>query len=154
MLQIEVIFLVDVFHQRRIGRCYRNRNGRKTHAFDPLAFKWIRIVFRRWQDRVPYDAVYLAALTKRKSPLAKEFRAESKLNLLAQQFRGARQDASELRHKVDLLLERMASQRDVATRLAAICRITVALKSAPSSLRGFHLRQNRACPGGLGPHAV
>jgi signal transduction histidine kinase len=57
--------------------------------------------------------------------LAKEFRAvESKLNLLGQQYRGARADASELRHNVDLLLERMASQLDVATRLAAISRLT------------------------------
>jgi signal transduction histidine kinase len=57
--------------------------------------------------------------------LAKEFRAvESKLNLLGQQFRGAREDASMQRHNVDLLLERMASQLDVATRLAAISRLT------------------------------
>ncbi len=57
--------------------------------------------------------------------LAKEFRAvQSKLNLLGQQYRGAREDASELRQNVDLLLERMASQLDVATRLAAISRLT------------------------------
>jgi len=57
--------------------------------------------------------------------VSKEFRAvESKLNLLGQQFRGAREDASELRHNVDRLLERMASQLDVATRLAAISRLT------------------------------
>ena len=57
--------------------------------------------------------------------LAKEFRVvESKLNLLGQQYRGARADASELRHNVDQLLERMASQLDVATRLAAISRLT------------------------------
>jgi signal transduction histidine kinase len=57
--------------------------------------------------------------------LAKEFRVvESKLNLLGQQFRGAREDASLQRHNVDLLLERMASQLDVATRLAAISRLT------------------------------
>jgi signal transduction histidine kinase len=57
--------------------------------------------------------------------LSKEFRAvENKLNLLGQQFRGAREDASELRHNVDRLLERMASQLDVATRLAAISRLT------------------------------
>jgi signal transduction histidine kinase len=57
--------------------------------------------------------------------LAKEFRAvQSKLNLLGQQYRGAREDASELRHNVDQLLERMASQLDVATRLAAISRLT------------------------------
>jgi signal transduction histidine kinase len=56
---------------------------------------------------------------------AKEFRVvESKLNLLGQQFQGAREDASVQRHNVDLLLERMASQLDVATRLAAISRLT------------------------------
>jgi len=33
-----------------------------------LAFKWIRIVFRCWQDRVAYDETrYLAALVKRGS---------------------------------------------------------------------------------------
>jgi len=57
--------------------------------------------------------------------MAKEFRVvESKLNLLGQQYRGAREDATELRHNVDQLLERMASQLDVATRLAAISRLT------------------------------
>jgi signal transduction histidine kinase len=56
---------------------------------------------------------------------AKEFRVvESKLNLLGQQYRGAREDATELCHNVDQLLERMASQLDVATRLAAISRLT------------------------------
>ena len=57
--------------------------------------------------------------------LSKEFRAvQSKLNLLGQKYQGAREDASELRHNVDRLLERMASQLDVATRLAAISRLT------------------------------
>ena len=56
---------------------------------------------------------------------AKEFVVlESKLNLLGQKFRGAREDATELRHDVDQLLERMASQLDVASRLAAISRLT------------------------------
>ena len=56
---------------------------------------------------------------------AKEFRTvQSKLNLLGQQYRGAREDARELRHNVDQLLERMASQLDVATRLSAISRLT------------------------------
>src|SRR5262249_7382259 len=45
-------------------------------------------------------------------------------NLLGQQFQGAREHASELRHDVDELLERMASQLDVATRLAAISKLT------------------------------
>jgi signal transduction histidine kinase len=57
--------------------------------------------------------------------MAKEFAAvESKLNVLGQQFRGARQEASEKQHSLDQLVERMASQLDVATRLAAISRIS------------------------------
>lgn len=37
-----------------------------------LAFKWIRIAFRCWKDRRPYDeSVYLSALKERKSPLLK-----------------------------------------------------------------------------------
>jgi signal transduction histidine kinase len=57
--------------------------------------------------------------------LAKEFAVvESKLNLLGQQYRGAREDASELKQNLDQLIERMASQLDVASRLAAISRLT------------------------------
>jgi signal transduction histidine kinase len=56
--------------------------------------------------------------------LTKEFAVvESKLDLLGQQFRGAREHASELRGDIDKLLERMASQLDVATRLAAISKL-------------------------------
>ena len=41
-------------------------------AIRALAFKWIRILFRCWQDRVPYDeAKYLMALKKKGSPLVK-----------------------------------------------------------------------------------
>ncbi|MGK0297895.1 MAG: transposase [Gammaproteobacteria bacterium] len=37
-----------------------------------LAFKWIRIVFRCWKTRMPYDeSKYLQALKKRNSPLLK-----------------------------------------------------------------------------------
>jgi len=36
----------------------------------PLAFKWIRILFRCWKDRVAYDEKkYLEALARRGSPL-------------------------------------------------------------------------------------
>jgi signal transduction histidine kinase len=56
---------------------------------------------------------------------AREFAAvQTKLNLLGQQYRGARDSASELRHNVDELLERLASQLDVADRLANISRLT------------------------------
>jgi hypothetical protein len=45
--------------------------GKKHHAaVRALAFKWIRILFRCWKDRVAYDeSIYLAALAKRNSPL-------------------------------------------------------------------------------------
>jgi hypothetical protein len=35
-----------------------------------LAFKWIRILYRCWQDCTPYDeSTYLNALKRRGSPL-------------------------------------------------------------------------------------
>ncbi len=35
-----------------------------------LAFKWLRILYRCWQTRTPYDeSTYLNALKKRGSPL-------------------------------------------------------------------------------------
>jgi hypothetical protein len=46
--------------------------GKGHHAVArALAFKWIRIVFRCWKNRTPYDEqVYLRALQQRHSPLA------------------------------------------------------------------------------------
>jgi hypothetical protein len=39
-------------------------------ALRALAFKWIRILYRCWVDRVPYDEPrYLLALRKRQAPL-------------------------------------------------------------------------------------
>ncbi len=56
--------------------------------------------------------------------MAKEFLAvESKLDLLGQKFRGAKEDAVELRNNIGQLLERMATQIDVSARLAAISRL-------------------------------
>jgi len=53
---------------------YRQQRAAGKHhqaTLRALAFKWIRILWRCWQDRVPYDeARYLAALQQRKSPLA------------------------------------------------------------------------------------
>jgi transposase len=51
----------------------QRRRGSDHHAaVRSLAFKWIRIVFRCWKDRVAYDeSKYLAALAKRGSPLGK-----------------------------------------------------------------------------------
>jgi hypothetical protein len=39
-------------------------------AVRALAFKWIRILFRCWQDHTPYEeSVYLQALKRRRAPL-------------------------------------------------------------------------------------
>ncbi len=47
--------------------------GKRHHAaIRALAFKWMRVLFRCWQNRVPYDEqTYLQALERRNSPLAK-----------------------------------------------------------------------------------
>jgi transposase len=58
-------FWADAFYKMQ-------RKKGKTHpmAMRALAFKWIRILFRAWQDGKPYDeAKYLLALKKKKSPL-------------------------------------------------------------------------------------
>ena len=76
-------FLRQTFHEwasHTIGqsvwaRAYYDQqraNGSGHHAaVRALAFKWIRILFRCWKDRKPYDEqTYLAALRRRGSPLA------------------------------------------------------------------------------------
>ncbi len=48
----------------------RGRGNDHHAALRSLAFKWMRILFRCWQDRTPYDeATYLAALRRHGSPL-------------------------------------------------------------------------------------
>jgi hypothetical protein len=50
----------------------QQRDQGKAHhaAVRALAFKWIRIRFRCWQDRTPYDeSVYLQALKRHRIPL-------------------------------------------------------------------------------------
>jgi transposase len=76
------LFLRQTFHEfaafSRLksvwARAYyqRQRDAGKGHhaAVRALAFKWIRILFRCWQDRTPYDeARYLRCLEQRNSPL-------------------------------------------------------------------------------------
>jgi transposase len=56
---------------RSYYRQQRSKGVDHHAAVRSLAFKWIRIVFRCWQDRVAYDeSKYLAALARRGSPLA------------------------------------------------------------------------------------
>ena len=58
-------------------RQQREKGKRHNVAIRALAFKWLRIIYRCWQDRKPYDeAHYLFALRKRNSPLLK-YMAES-----------------------------------------------------------------------------
>jgi transposase len=51
---------------------YQQRKNGKGHyaAIRALGYKWDRIIFRCWKDRVPYDeAKYLASLKRSNSPL-------------------------------------------------------------------------------------
>jgi transposase len=62
-------------HQSDWARtCYDElrKRGKSHHAaLRALAFKWIRIMFRCWKDRKPYDeSVYCNSLKSRRSPLA------------------------------------------------------------------------------------
>jgi transposase len=53
----------------------RNKGNDHHPAVRALAYKWIRIMFRCWQDRTPYDeARYQQALNRRGSPLAQTLR--------------------------------------------------------------------------------
>jgi transposase len=50
----------------------REKGCKHQVALRALAFKWIRILFRCWQTRTPYDeSIYLKALERRGSPLLK-----------------------------------------------------------------------------------
>lgn len=52
------------YHQQR------EKGNSHQAAVRSLAFKWIRILYRCWQNRTPYDeSVYLNALKRRGSPL-------------------------------------------------------------------------------------
>jgi transposase len=48
----------------------RNKGVKHHAAVRALAYKWIRIMFRCWQEQEPYnDAKYIASLKRRSSPL-------------------------------------------------------------------------------------
>ncbi len=54
----------------------RERGKGHQAAVRALAFKWIRIIWRCWQDRTPYDEErYIRALTRRGSPVASRIAA-------------------------------------------------------------------------------
>lgn len=77
-------FLLQTFHEfarcsiklcdwaRRYYDAQRAKGKGHHAAVRALAFKWIRILWRCWRDRRPYDdAIYTAALRRSGSPLAK-----------------------------------------------------------------------------------
>ena len=71
-------FFIHSIAQSVWARAYYQRQrerGKEHHAaVRALAFKWIRIVFRCWQDRVAYDETrYLTVLAKRGSHLTSAF---------------------------------------------------------------------------------
>ena len=51
---------------------YKREHNMDHHAaVRALAFKWIRILYRCWKSRTPYEeSVYVASLTKHRSPIA------------------------------------------------------------------------------------
>ena len=58
-------FWAQVYYQQQ-----RDKGKAHQAAVRALAFKWIRILFRCWQDHTPYDeSVYLQALKRRSAPL-------------------------------------------------------------------------------------
>lgn len=60
------------FWARAFYESHRAKGASHNAAIRALAFKWIRVLFRCWVDRVPYDeSRYLAALQKRHSPILK-----------------------------------------------------------------------------------
>ena len=64
---VPVCFWAKAFYEQQ-----RAKGSRHQAALRALAFKWIRILFRCWKDRLPYDeSRYLMALQKRQSPLLK-----------------------------------------------------------------------------------
>jgi hypothetical protein len=66
-------FWAQVYYQQQ-------RDNGKAHqaAVRALAFKWLRILYRCWQDRTPYnESVYLNALNRRGSSLIQNLAKES-----------------------------------------------------------------------------
>jgi transposase len=58
-------FWAQVYYQQQ-----RDKGKAHQAAVRALAFKWLRILFRCWQDHTPYDeSVYLQALKRRSAPL-------------------------------------------------------------------------------------
>jgi signal transduction histidine kinase len=116
-----------------------------------IASNWLLRPVRRIEQTI--DRIVQGSF-RRSDPIgsAKEFAAvESKLNLLGEKFTGARREASERQQNLEQLLDRMESQLDVASRLAAISRITGGVAHEiknPLNAISLHLDLLRARLGG------
>ena len=76
------------FWARAFYDSHRAKGASHNAALRALAFKWIRILYRCWVDRTPYDeARYLLALQKRHAPLLKFAAARRLRNSLAVRLR-------------------------------------------------------------------
>src|SRR5262249_50656050 len=90
-----------------------------------LAGNWLLQPLKRIEQTIERILQGKFGRAEHQEGVAKEFAVvESKLNVLGEQFRGARQEASQMQHNLDLALERMETQLDVASRLTAISHIT------------------------------
>ena len=62
---------------REYYQAQRDQNKGHHAAVRSLAFKWIRILFRCWKDRTPYDeAKYLQALIARKPKQSRDLQSK------------------------------------------------------------------------------
>ncbi|HLH38085.1 MAG TPA: HAMP domain-containing sensor histidine kinase [Bryobacteraceae bacterium] len=117
-----------------------------------VATNWLLRPVRRLEQMIDRMVQGKFGRPEKSEGMAKEFAAvESKLNVLGEQFRGARKEASEMQHNLDQLLERMESHLDVASRLTAISRITGSVAHEiknPLNAISLHLDLLRARLGG------
>ncbi len=117
-----------------------------------VATNWLLRPVRRLEQMIDRMVQGKFGRPEKSEGMAKEFAAvESKLNVLGEQFRGARKEASEMQHSLDQLLERMESHLDVASRLTAISRITGSVAHEiknPLNAISLHLDLLRARLGG------
>ena len=71
------VHVTNSFWARAFYESHKAKGASHNATIRALAFKWIRVQFRCWVDRVPYDeSRYLSALQKRHSPILK-FAAQS-----------------------------------------------------------------------------
>ena len=72
---LPLLCLASTYYQQQ-----RKKGCSHQVAVRALAFKWIRIIYRCWKTRTPYDeSVYLKALRNRGSPLLANLSESAKM---------------------------------------------------------------------------